>query len=682
MEKRRMAGWMAGLLLGLGAGGAIAATPGSGAAPGAGEEAAVTLGEVVVSGAAVGSLPTRSILSSVNILGADQIENQNIKSPWQLFYLMPGVMLTQYNMGTTSGKLSFRGFNGEGEVNAVKLLIDGIPSNSNDGNMPYLDLLFPLEIQSVELVKGTNDPRYGLHNIAGNANLTTDTGGNYTKSRVALGSFDSREVQLGRGVEGEGLSQNYFFGYQSANGWRAHDDSERYALSGKWFVTPNGGRTNLGLTFRAAKQKADEPGYLSQAQSDANPRMSPANNRTDGGERTMEQMSLQGDHQFNDRWFGALKAYVNHIDDRRWLDYGQGTTPQERAIQELHQGFIATLTWRPEVHRLYDLAIEGGVDGEWQQNQSQRYNINQRVRLAQTRDQRFDFNVAGAYLQAVIRPTEKLKIVPAYRVDKFNGNFTDRLTGNSYGMNDYGWIHQPKLSAMYTLVPGYSLYGNYGRTFQVGVGSGAYRLSQTGSQSPSLNDGWEVGLKMQPAAGTEARVALWQQVASDELRRMLYGAANDMEAVGKTRRQGMDWELSTQATEATRLWAFYSYQNSKILKAGAQEPGAQGQEIDHVPHYIVSAGVEHRLNADLRLTASLNAQGSSYLERTNTTAKYGAYTLVNVAANYRLDNHTSLDFQVQNLFDRRYEYVWYMSGETFHAPADGRAMFVALNLRY
>lgn len=40
-----------------------------------------------------------------------------------------------------------------------------------------------------------------------------------------------------------------------------------------------------------------------------------------------------------------------------------------------------------------------------------------------------------------------------------------------------------------------------------------------------------------------------------------------------------------------------------------------------------------------------------------------AYTLVNVSANYRLDNHTSLDFQVQNLFDRRYEYVWYMSGK-------------------
>ena len=61
----------------------------------------------------------------------------------------------------------------------MKLLIDGVPSNGNDGNMPYLDVVFPLDIEAVEVVRGTNDPRYGLHNIAGNANVVTRTGGNY-----------------------------------------------------------------------------------------------------------------------------------------------------------------------------------------------------------------------------------------------------------------------------------------------------------------------------------------------------------------------------------------------------------------------------------------------------------------------------------------------------------------------
>jgi iron complex outermembrane receptor protein len=101
-------------------------------------------------------------------------------------------MMTQFRQGSESGKLSFRGFNGEGEVNAVKLLIDGVPSNDNGGGMQLLDMLFPLEIRSIEVVRGTNDPRYGLHNIAGNANIVTRSGGNYNDARVTYGSFDTK----------------------------------------------------------------------------------------------------------------------------------------------------------------------------------------------------------------------------------------------------------------------------------------------------------------------------------------------------------------------------------------------------------------------------------------------------------------------------------------------------------
>ncbi len=646
-----------------------------------GDDSAVTLGEVRVQSAA-GGLPARSVLSSVNLLGSDQIENQNIKAPWQLFNLMPGVMMTEFGMGTTSGKLSFRGFNGEGEVNAVKLLIDGIPSNSNDGNMPYLDMLAPLDIESIELVKGTNDPRYGLHNIAGNANLTTRIGGNYTRARIGLGSFATRDLQLSKGIEENGLAQNYFLAYQAGDGWRDHAFSEKFSGAGKWFFSPNEGRSNFGLIVRAYQQVAEEAGYLSPAQMRADRRQSPASNETDGGERQMQQVSLHADHQFSERLYASAKAYLNHIDDRRWLDYGQGTTPQERAIQETHHGVIGTLTWRPVVSGLHDLAIESGVDAEWQDNKSQRYNISQRVRTAQTRDQQFDFNIAGAFVQAVIRPTENFKIVPAYRVDTLNGSYLNQLTGVRYDMNDYGVIGQPKLSALYTFTPGYSLYGNVGRSFQVGVGTGSYQLSALADQEPSLNDGWEAGLKFKPLAGVEGRVALWEQVASNEMRRMLMGASNDVEAIGKTRRQGVDLELSVRAGENTRFWAFYSHQDSKILQAGATEPAAQGRQIDHVPHYIVSAGVEHRLLPALRVSATVNAQGSYYLERTNITQTYGAYTLLNLAANYQLNRTTSLDFQVRNAADEKYEYVWYSGGSTFHSPGEGRSFFAALNLAY
>ncbi|MDK6792816.1 hypothetical protein QP334_23875, partial [Escherichia coli] len=78
---------------------------------------------------------------------------------------------------------------------------------------------------------------------------------------------------------------------------------------------------------------------------------------------------------------------------------------------------------------LHAFALEGGSDVEKQQNRSERYRTVERVRQAQTRDQDFDFNTVGAYVQAQIEPFESLKIVPAYRVDKISGDFTNKMTG-------------------------------------------------------------------------------------------------------------------------------------------------------------------------------------------------------------------------------------------------------------
>lgn len=165
------------------------------------ENSVLTLGAVNVTGTDSGPLATTSVLSSVDILGGDILEKMPVAYSWELFRRAPGVMLTEFNQGTTSGKLSFRGFNGEGEINAVKLLIDGIPSNTNDGNMPFIDSVFPMDIDSIEVVRGTSDPRYGLNNIAGNVNINTRTGGNYNKARMRYGSFNTREVQLAKGIE-------------------------------------------------------------------------------------------------------------------------------------------------------------------------------------------------------------------------------------------------------------------------------------------------------------------------------------------------------------------------------------------------------------------------------------------------------------------------------------------------
>ena len=229
-------------------------------------DTALTLGQVVVSATAGGPLEARRVLTSVDILPTERIESQVVNNNWELFGQVPGVMLTQFGQGTTSGKFSMRAFNGEGEINAVKLLIDGVPSNSNDGNMPYIDLAPRLDIESIEVVRGTNDPRYGLHNIAGNANISTKSGGNYLLGRATVGSFATRELQAAAGFEKDGLAQNYAVSLNRTDGYRDHANAESGSFSGKWFITPAGGSSRFGLIARHYTATADEAGYLTQAQ--------------------------------------------------------------------------------------------------------------------------------------------------------------------------------------------------------------------------------------------------------------------------------------------------------------------------------------------------------------------------------------------------------------------------------
>lgn len=58
-----------------------------------------------------------------------------------------------------------------------------------------------------------------------------------------------------------------------------------------------------------------------------------------------------------------------------------------------------------------------------------------------------------------------------------------------------------------------------------------------------------------------------------------------MEAV-RNRRQ----DCTSAQAEATRLWAFLVSTRTASLRRWAQEPGAQGKEIDHVPHRFRRGG--------------------------------------------------------------------------------------------
>ena len=656
-------------------------------------DSALTLGKVDVHQHTEGQLTAHQVLTSVDVLGADRIEDKNVSHSWELLGQMPGIQLTETRQGAESGKVSFRAFNGEGYLNAIKTLIDGVPSNVNSGNQRFIDMLFPLEISFIEVVRGTNDPRYGLHNIGGNVNFGTRQGGNYTDGRFGYGSYNTRDAQLAIGRENNGFAQNYFIGTQASDGYRDHDTSRKYAIGGKWFYGNLDDGMRIGLTARAYHHEADEPGFMTAEELRTDRRGSQLRNANDGDDRDMRQIGVHMDLKLADTLFLGSKLYYNRYeDDRRvtFSDLPTGNAPRQRRVwDEKQTGMLTTLTWQPGA----TLTLEGGVNVEHQDNGY----IRERFSYAEPTDfsatparvqnnDRHTFDNYGAYVQAIYQPIDALKIVPAYRVDRFDGD--TRLPGGITGpLQRYGTIDQPKLSVVYAFNDSTNVYANWGRTFQVLTGSTAPAYLTPGQEAmnPSTNTGMELGMKFSPFAGSQARIAVWQQDAANEVSNM--PATGTTVTLGKTRRRGVDAQISAQVGEKWTVWASHAYQEAKIERDGRDASlSLEGREVAATPRYISNIGLDFQATEALQLGLQGRAQGDYYLEERNVAGKYGGFAVLDLSARYDINPRWSVDVQMKNATDRQYAYAWYDSffweqPQPMFSPAAGRSLHLAFNMK-
>ncbi len=635
-----------------------------------------TIGDIVVTAPSM-ARSTENVLTSVDVLGGNIVQRQSVDNTWELFARLPGVVLTDFNQGTTSGRFSIRGFNGEGEINAVKLLIDGVPTNDNAGGMTGIDMVSPLDIAGIELVRGTSDPRWGLHNIAGNANILTRIGGSYLDARAIAGAFGTIDGQVSAGLERGQFSQNYLVSYRRTDAFRDHADLDRLNLAAKWFY--DFGSTRLGAIVRHSNATAEEPGYLTDADAYTNRRRSYAVSETDGGKRRLGQYSVHLDSDLTGDLALSAKGYANALRDDRYVRFSANVAQQRRLTQEWQYGGTLALHY----HASNALMIEAGGDVQVQDNKSLRWLTNRRILTSQTRDQKFSLTVYGGYLQAVIEPTDWLKITPAWRLDRVEGDFTNRLAGTTAPINDYGTISQPKLSVAIVPVHGVTVYGNYGRTFQIGAGSGAYLVApRVVDVAASINEGFEGGVKLTRGRWLEARVALWQQTASGELKRRLNDPSGDFDNLGKTRRRGVDFQIDVKPVRSVALWGSYSHQTARIVTPDPATPSQAGNAIDHVPQNVFSGGLDLTPDPKLRVSFWGNGQSSYELNPANTQGRYGDYVVLNAELAYKVTPQLELSAQLKNLANDHYEYVWYDGTQRLHAPADPRSLFGAVRLSF
>ncbi len=625
------------------------------------------------------------LAGSVDVIGRDELANERVDDTMELFTKVPGVYISRYNQGLINTDIAIRGFAGDGETPHAKLLIDGIPGNLHNG-YSELDQLFPLSIESIQVYKGTSDPRVGLFNIAGNYRVQTRQDTDTMEVDASIGSYSAKELQGYAGIQSGDWTQNYFAGYRDAEGYRDGSDLKKAVAHARWAYALSE-QTSIALIARGSRYDSFAPGYLSATQSRLAPRSQASYARLDGGDKSVNGLSLHVDHALGDAVDFSVKAYLQNYQRERWVRFTEAGSLQNRFDDQDHTGLIATVSYQLSDAWL----LEAGADAEQQDVIEQRFGTVGFARIRNTanvlRDRRFEFDTSGVFLRADYSYEDRFGINIGLRADDLDGYYVQfSATGapSARSIYDFGAILQPKANLFFKVAEPLTLFANYGRSFQHPLSADAFTSTDRNARDVSINNGYELGGKWQPSEAFNMRLSFWQQKAADEFV-LVDGTAQN---VGKTERNGVDLSASMQLSEQFSLWANYTTVDSEIIKPASARNASIGNELRSIPDHTGSLGLNFQASEAWNLRLHLDRQGDYFVNEANLGGQFGDYSLLHANIDYLTEIAgvaTKFSLQANNLTDRYHEYVFDFSAngtDTIHSPGDGRSLSLSAGFKF
>jgi iron complex outermembrane receptor protein len=142
----------------------------------------------------------------------------------------------------------------------VAIFLDGVPLNETDG---YADtnVIIPLEIEKVEVIKGPSSVLYGNYASGGTVSYYTIKSGDFTRFRFNLGSFKTTDNSGVIARSSEKLDQVYAFQIYHTDGYRKNSEWNKQNVAGRWTYHMTDKFTGT-LGLRAFNSEWDSAGYV------------------------------------------------------------------------------------------------------------------------------------------------------------------------------------------------------------------------------------------------------------------------------------------------------------------------------------------------------------------------------------------------------------------------------------
>jgi len=654
------------------------------------KETNVRLTEIYVAGAALDPA-NRTI--TVNEIRKEDIQTLNVDLPIRIIEQIPGVDLSAYSQGGVADQFSIRGFGGAGHEGQAGVQIDGVSLNEAEGHSDgYADLnvLIPINIESVKVYKGPSSALYGRFAEGGTLALETRKGGNYQDFSLSGGSFNTLNAQYALGREipiektGQQLYTNLAFQLFQSDGYAENSDQLRGNVAGRigYQLSDN---TDIALSLRGHSSVWDAAGYISEEQVKDEDRRTEQdeNAEDDGGAKEFYSQRLDINHNFSDNLRLLVFGYAVQQDFTRYAKFG--FTPGGQTERFNTRNVYATGANLNGQSQIASIGVNWIAGAEYysESTDRMRWQSSNRVRGDLFLDRQFDVQTASLFGQGEFNFSKYLRMSVGLRYDQYFGSFTNDdpdLPPFTLDMSTLSNL-SPKLGIRSTVAEGLDLRASLSQGFTLPNSTLKYE-PDSDLDPPNLWQ-YELGARYTGMSWLTIDVVGWVLNTTNEIFENPPGS-QDFVNIGETSRMGIESEVIVTPIEGLRIRGTYSYTDTEIQNN--PDESLEGNEITNVPQSIATFDVSYALKNGLGARVMFRDVGSYFTNAAN-TAGYEGYTVTNLFLFYNFNRQSSNQgrffIEIRNVFDSIYsEVVFGGPGSQIFTPAPTRNIMAGVNYNF
>lgn len=575
---------------------------------------------------------------------------------------IPGVFTLNANNYAQDLRVSIRGFGARSAfgIRGIKLLIDGIPETTPDGQ-GQIDNLNLAAIKSIEVIRGPSSLLYGNASGGVISVNTIDRSDSNANAGVIIGNYGMTQYQLGASLNTNKSSYIFRGNHTKTDGYRDFSGFESTNLNLRSFHKLwSNSKLNFQLNYTNSPF-AQDPGSLDKEAVEINRRQARDRNVTFDTQESVSQFKFGTSfkHKFHTKLLlNTYGFYANRqFEAKLPFEFGGAID-----LIRNYFGHGSSLDYQINGSKLEN-TLNIGYELGFQNDDRQRFRNVEGVIGDKTLDQREIFNSYGFYIvdhfktgRFLIRGGIRYTINKLEARDRFldNGNDSGAITLNTLNYS---------VGVNYKMADNHHLFGAISTSFETPV------LSEL-SNNPSGEGGFNLNLDAQEAINYEIGYKIKTENVQLEFVTFYIDTVGDLVSfeleefpdrdffrnAGNTIRRGIELFYTQRISHHWNFNTSYTYSDFKYGTYIVGESDFGDNFLPAIPKHRISLNSTYQTEDGWHVQLQGQHIGSLYTNDAN-SVKDDAYTLINlkVRKSFECKRLELIPFiGINNLFNESY----------------------------